>query len=202
MHAPIARPQRGLAPARQVAFSRAARTAIVDACRRGSRQVVVLSWPAGATYLPRDCYQPGAFDVVIGHIAGCPVYADVRRLALFRDQRVLLDAERPTAVRPHPALRARPLPAPRPTDRARPADRTDRAGEHVVVEPAAARVSRELVADLTRQFAGVHPPDIVRAAVRRALQDLRGSVHVEALPEMATRLVHHRLAHDSCATAS
>jgi hypothetical protein len=100
------------ARAGQVTFSRAARTAIQAACRRGRRQAVLLSWPAGATYLPREYYQPGAFDVVVGHVAGCPIYADMRRLELFAERRVLVDAEHLSRSRQHPPLRVRVMPPP------------------------------------------------------------------------------------------
>jgi hypothetical protein len=107
----VPEPTAPLPRAGHILFSPSARTAIVGACRRGRPQVVLLSWPGGATYLPDECYEPGEFDVVVGHVAGCPVYADVRQLAMFPDRRVLIDAERMSNVRPHPPLRTRTLSA-------------------------------------------------------------------------------------------
>lgn len=69
------------------------------------RQHIILSWPAGATTIPAELHIPGGHDVVIGHVARCPIYADVRQLALHRDRRLLLDVpDRPRAGR-RPLLR-------------------------------------------------------------------------------------------------
>ena len=108
MHHSTAQPKPAVAPTRLVTFSRTARTAIVTASRAGKQQAVLLSWPAGAAYLPSEYYRPGEFDVVVGHIARCPVYVDVRRLALFRNQRLVVDA----APRPRLARTLRCGPAP------------------------------------------------------------------------------------------
>jgi hypothetical protein len=181
-------PARTEARAGQVVFSPAARSAILNACRRGKRQAVLLSWPAGATYLPQDCYQPGEFDVVVGHVAGCPIYADVRRLALFAERRVLVDAEQPSRTREHPPLRVQATAQPQITGR--PGRRS----------PGSDAIAGELVAglvdELAAQFLGTYRPDAIWSHVRRAISDLRGSVSREALPEMAVRLAHHRLAHN------
>jgi uncharacterized protein (DUF779 family) len=68
-------------------------------------QHIILSWPAGATTIPAELHMPGGHDVVIGHVARCPIYADMRQLALYRDQRVLLDVpDQPRAGR-RPLLR-------------------------------------------------------------------------------------------------
>jgi hypothetical protein len=188
MHHSTAQPKPAVAPTRLVTFSRTARTAIVTASRAGKQQAVLLSWPAGAAYLPSEYYRPGEFDVVVGHIARCPVYVDVRRLALFRNQRLVVDAAPPTATRPHPPLRARAVPT-----------SSGPAGQQPPGGPDSGDVVAELVADdvvddLAADFAGLHPPQVVEAAVDGAISELRGSVSPEAMPEMATRLVRHRLA--------
>ena len=55
------------------------------------------------------------------------------------------------------------------------------------------RVTAALIRELEPHFAGALTLDQVAACVRDAVADLRGSVGVEALPEMAARLAHHRL---------
>jgi uncharacterized protein (DUF779 family) len=92
----------------RVAFTPAARRALTTVSRRDGQQAVLLAWPAGAAYLPRADYVPHTFDVILGHVAGCPIYVDTRRLALFRNQRVVLDADLATRSTGHPALAAQP----------------------------------------------------------------------------------------------
>lgn len=75
--------------------------------RRDGLQAVVLSWPSGATYLPDEYYAPTWHDMVLGLVGGCPVYADVRRLALFRERRILVDVDSSASVRRRPVLRVR-----------------------------------------------------------------------------------------------
>ena len=90
-----------------VDFTGAARETIAAACRREGPQVIIVSWPAGAAYLPATCYSPTEDDVMLGRVAGCPVYADRRRLALFPTHRMLLDAEPISPHRLRPPLRLR-----------------------------------------------------------------------------------------------
>ena len=106
-------------PLWRVTFTEAARNVLAAACRRFGRQVVLLAWPAGATYLPCDSYLPGECDVVLGYVEGCPVYADTRRLALFTHRRLVRDADRRSPGRLHPPLHARAVLAV--SDDARPA---------------------------------------------------------------------------------
>ena len=195
MQLPIASINPAEARSGRIVFSTSARSAIVAACRGGGRQAVLLSWPAGATYLPRECYRQGEFDAVVGHVAGCPIYADVRRLALYADRRVMLDAERNSRGRPHPPLRARVLPSPG-------GDDEEPRRRETPFEVAAARVARAVARDLDDQFAGAYPLAAILACVRAAIADLRGSVSVEALPEMAARLAHHRLSRGVPTTVS
>ena len=94
----------------RLGVSPAAQTAVAAACQRGERQVVVLDWPSGVTCRPRRQYRPGDHDAIIGHVAGCPVYADLRGLARFPARGVLLDAEPPSPAHPYPTLRAVAVP--------------------------------------------------------------------------------------------
>jgi hypothetical protein len=95
----------------------AARDAIRRVCRQTGRQAVLLSWPGGAACLPSSLYTPAAFDVIIGHIARCPIYVDVRQLRFSAGARVVLDATQAWPQRP--LLRLRPAGRPEPASRAR-----------------------------------------------------------------------------------
>lgn len=95
-----------------VSLSPTARTVIAAAARRHGRQAIVLSWPAGAAYLPAACYTPGPHDVVLGHTEDCAIYADSRNLAVHPSHRVILDATAPTPHRLTPPLRVRRLAQP------------------------------------------------------------------------------------------
>lgn len=55
--------------------------------------------------------------------------------------------------------------------------------------------------ELARQFDGTLPADAIARAVADAVHDLRGSIAVEALPEMAVRLARVRLAHRAAGPA-
>ncbi len=170
-------------PESSVAFTAAARSLIAAACQRTGPQVIVLAWPAGATYLPADCYVPSEFDVVITHVSGCPVYADTRRLTMFINRRVEFDADAYTASRPHPPLRARDV-------------SSKQAGSseiHTRFDPTGIRVSRELMRELIPQYVGVFKEQTIATYVRAAVDDLRGSARAEALPELAARLAQQRL---------
>jgi len=67
-----------------------------------------------------------------------------------------------------------------------------------VEDPADTRtLTRVVLRELRPRYAGLLPDDVpddvVRDQVHRALRDLLGSINVEALPEMASRLVAVRL---------
>lgn len=106
---PLMPPESIPGSARKVAFTPAARRVLASVSRRDGQQAVLLAWPAGVAYLPLAHYVPDAFDVIVGHVEGCPVYADTRRLALFRNSHVILDAARRSPSRRHPTLSARTL---------------------------------------------------------------------------------------------
>jgi uncharacterized protein (DUF779 family) len=161
-----------------------ARLVVTDqACRAMSHvsrsqgpHVVVLAWPGGATCLPLAAYSPSKYDVVVGHIAGSPIYADMRRLGWASRGRVVLDiVEMPRAGR-------RPLLRVRPTARARPPAQA--------ASDADARIADELY----REFGESMPDVVIRACLANALADLVGSISQEGLPEMAVRLARVRLA--------
>jgi hypothetical protein len=91
-------------PAIRLAVTGRARRALTRMCQEDGPQVLVLSWPAGATVLPAAVFAPSPFDVIIGHVAGCPMHADVRQLDFYHDRHAVLDAPR-WAMRAHPTLR-------------------------------------------------------------------------------------------------
>ena len=63
-----------------------------------------------------------------------------------------------------------------------------------VEDPADTRtLTRVVLRELRPRYAGLLPDDVVRDQVHRAGRDLLGSINVEALPEMASRLVAVRL---------
>jgi hypothetical protein len=98
----------------RLVVSGAARHAIGRLCRDDGRQAVLLCWPGGVACLPLSLYTPTAFDVIIGHIARCPIYVDVRQLRFTVGTHAVLDATQ--ACEQRPLLRLRPAhrePAPR-----------------------------------------------------------------------------------------
>jgi hypothetical protein len=68
-----------------------ARKAIRRFCADAGRQHLLLTWPGGANYLPATMHHAGPYDVVVGHVARCPIYADLRQLELFRTRYMLID---------------------------------------------------------------------------------------------------------------
>jgi hypothetical protein len=68
-----------------------ARKALRRLCAEAGRQHLVLTWPGGANYLPAAMHHAGPYDVVVGHVARCPIYADLRQLDLFRTRYMLID---------------------------------------------------------------------------------------------------------------
>lgn len=78
-----------------------ARSVIRNLYLANGPQCLVLCWPSGVAHLPCSLYESGPYDVILGHVARCPIHADLRQLALFRDRRVVLDApERVISPRP------------------------------------------------------------------------------------------------------
>jgi len=87
-----------------------ARDAIRCLCRAGGPQALVVAWPAGVAYLPVAMYSRSQFDVILSHVARCPVYADVRQLGAFADRRAVLDLAESMEWRERPLLRLRSAP--------------------------------------------------------------------------------------------
>ena len=63
-------------------------------------QAMVLSWPAGVAYMPVEAFHAGRFDAIIGHVARCPVYADIRQVSSYPCHLVLDVARGGSDVRP------------------------------------------------------------------------------------------------------
>src|SRR6266545_5295574 len=87
-----------------------ARDAISCLCRAGGLQALVVAWPADVTCLPVATFSPGEFDVILAHIAGCPVYADLRQLRSFADRPAVLDLAEPMSWPERPLLQLRSAP--------------------------------------------------------------------------------------------
>ena len=87
-----------------------ARDAIRCLCRAGGPQALVVAWPAGVAYLPAAMFSRSEFDVILGHVARCPVYADVRQLGAFADRHAVLDLAESMEWRERPLLRLRSAP--------------------------------------------------------------------------------------------
>jgi uncharacterized protein (DUF779 family) len=87
-----------------------ARDAIRCLCSAGGPQLLVVACPAGVAYLPVAMFSPSQFDVILGHVARCPVYADVRQLGAFADRHAVLDLAESMRSRERPLLRLRSAP--------------------------------------------------------------------------------------------
>jgi hypothetical protein len=87
-----------------------ARDAIRCLCRAGGLQALVVAWPADVTCLRGATFSPSEFDVILGHIAGCPVYADLRQLGSFADRHAVLDLAEPMRWPERPLLQLRSAP--------------------------------------------------------------------------------------------
>ena len=170
---------------RRIAVTPAARSAIAELSQTCGQQALLLAWPAGAACVPTDCYRPYEYDVIVGHVEGCPIFADIRRLGLYADRRVVLDID-PQA--PRWPLQIRVKLAWQRTGRLAPAP--PKAARHATAPEGS---DRALVAELLVEFAPEFGEAEIAAQVQRAVSDLRGSVSPDAMPEMATRLARHRI---------
>lgn len=68
-----------------------ARRAVADLARATGHQHLVLSWPAGAALLPAALHRPSEHEAIVGHIAQCPIYLDLRQFAIWPDRQAVLD---------------------------------------------------------------------------------------------------------------
>ncbi|HKC29692.1 MAG TPA: hypothetical protein VKB75_16875 [Jatrophihabitans sp.] len=170
-----------------VEFTPMARAAIATACQSEGPQVVLLAWPAGATYLPQRCYSPSAFDIVLGDLEASPVYTDARRLSLFVNRHIVIDGEARIPTRTRPWLRVYEM-------------TLDAAERHDTRDWLQVRTSARfndivigVVGELSSQFVPLVPESMIWAHVRAAVSDLAGSAKTQTLPELAMRLAHYRL---------
>jgi hypothetical protein len=86
-----------------------ARRAVAELCSADGPQHLVLDWPDGAVLLPPDEHSPQSSEVIVGHLARCPIFADVRQLVEHHDRRLLDVDERRrngSGARPKLVLRA------------------------------------------------------------------------------------------------
>jgi uncharacterized protein (DUF779 family) len=88
-----------------------ARRALERVREHNGPQALVLSWPSGACCVPADSFVPGRYDVIIGHVGGFPMHADIRQLEFYADRRAVLDIAG-TTHRGRPVLRLQPPPPP------------------------------------------------------------------------------------------
>jgi len=82
-----------------------ARAALRRMCRDVGPQELIVSWPGGINHLPARMHQSGPCEVVIAHVARCPIYADLRQLALFRDHHAVVDVPDITRAPRQPVFR-------------------------------------------------------------------------------------------------
>ena len=68
-----------------------ARRAIADLSRTQGRQHVVVTWPAGAALLPEHVHEPAPHEAIVGHLAQCPIYVDLRQVAVWPNRWMVLD---------------------------------------------------------------------------------------------------------------
>jgi hypothetical protein len=96
-------------PGRRLVVSDLAGEVIAGLFDEQGQQAIVLCWPRGAACLPLALHVPGEYEVVIRHIACCPIYVDVRQLGWSTARRAVLDvAESPRAGK-RPVLRLHPV---------------------------------------------------------------------------------------------
>jgi hypothetical protein len=64
----------------RVTVTSPARQAIAQRCQSLGPQVLLLTWPRAVTTMPASVMVANPYDVIVGHVEGCPVYVDVRTL--------------------------------------------------------------------------------------------------------------------------
>lgn len=77
-----------------------ARRALADLSRHHGRQHLVLTWPAGVAVLPAGLHRPAPHEAIVGHLAQCPIFVDLRQVSLWPERRVLLDVAMSRRRRP------------------------------------------------------------------------------------------------------
>jgi hypothetical protein len=175
-HARAKRPNTGGRGSRlggRLLISARVRRAMRRFCAGAGPQHVVVTWPGGANYLPAAMHHAGPYDVVIGHVARCPIYADLRQLELFRSDCMRIDVNAAHDPR-RPVLNTKHGPHPR----------TRSNTEQVAAGgPGAARGRRG-----RKQGAGRHPQRVARSA-----PPTPGIIHQGAGQTMAGQAVHQNV---------
>lgn len=82
-----------------------ARRVLRRLCVDQGDQHVIVTWPAGATTIPAAMHQPGRHEVIIGHVARCPIYVDVRQLGAYRNRQLVMDIPDSTSPPRRPVFR-------------------------------------------------------------------------------------------------
>jgi len=95
-------------PSGRLQVTAAARSALATLRHDRGPQVLYVSWPGGATVLPDGVFAPGPYEAIIGHVARCPVYADVRAVNHSATDTVTLDVA-PGGAGSYPVMVLDPL---------------------------------------------------------------------------------------------
>jgi hypothetical protein len=157
----------------RLVVSDAARDAIGRLCRDDGRQAVLLCWPGGAACLPVSLYTPAAFDVIIGHVARCPIYVDVRQLRFTAGTQAVLDTTQAGTQRP--LLRLRPA-------HPEPASQTAHRGGAAMTAAMSPQVAAWVSRELHHKFTGVLPEPVITACARDPVTDLHRSSQRRSTP--------------------
>ena len=76
-----------------------ARRALAEHFRAAGPHHLVLTWPAGVALLPAELHRPNGHEAIVGHLARCPIYVDLRQVATWPKRRAVLDVASPR-IRP------------------------------------------------------------------------------------------------------
>ena len=76
-----------------------ARRALTELLRTAGPHHLVLTWPAGVALLPAGLHRPSGHEAIVGHLARCPIYVDLRQVATWPTRQAVLDVTSPR-VRP------------------------------------------------------------------------------------------------------
>jgi len=68
-----------------------ARRALADLLGTAGPHHLVVTWPAGVALLPAEFHRPGGHEAIVGHLARCPIYVDLRQVALWPERQAVLD---------------------------------------------------------------------------------------------------------------
>ena len=79
-----------------------ARRALADLLRTAGPHHLVVTWPAGVALLPAELHRPSGHAAIVGHLARCPIYVDLRQVAIWPQRQAVLDV---TSARVRPGRR-------------------------------------------------------------------------------------------------